>query len=120
MRSSSLKLAVEHGVKSPRAYRDSLIHDWFLPEDSREYLENYFQALEYSDELKDHIKNGVFLVGTKEYQITWVHKPETIYSGHIAIMSFRYCRLLKCGYVLIKLFSGEENITDFNFVEYPK
>lgn len=119
MRSSSLKFMKEAGIKNARAYRDSIIHDWFLSEDIKEKLEVFFQAKEYSNELNHHIKDGAFIIGTKEYQITWIHKPDTIYKSEFAILSFRYCKYLNCGYVLIKELTGNE-AHRFNFVEYPE
>lgn len=120
MRSSSLKIATEHGVSSPRAYRDALIHDWFLSNEDKCTLETFFLAKEYSQELKDHIKNGAFWIDNKEYHITWIHKPETVFKAEFALLSFRYCKLLNCGYVLIKELSPEDNPNSFNFVEYQE
>ena len=119
MRSSSLKLAIEHGIASPKIYRDSLIHDWFLDDISRNTLEVFFQAKEYSSELQDHIRNGAFLVNEKEYHITWIHRPETIFKAEFALMSFRYCRHLNCGYVLIKELDTKD-AHNFDFVEYKE
>lgn len=119
MRSSSLKLALEHGIAQPKLYRDNLIHEWFLDDLDRDRLDSFFQAKEYSAELKDHIKNGCFYIGNKEYQITWIHRPETIYKAEFALLSFRYCKYLQCGYVLIKVLTGD-CAADFNFVTYPE
>lgn len=119
MRSSSLKLALKHGIKSPKLYRDNLIHNWFLTDEDRQHLEVFFQAKEYSEELENHIRNGAYYIGEKEYQITWVNKPETIFHAEYALLSFRYCSLLRCGYVLIRELKGEDT-SGFDFVEYPK
>lgn len=102
MRASSLKLATEHGIISPQKYRDSLIHDWYVPDEFKKHLKIHFLAKELAANLRNNMKNGELVVGNHTYNVVWVNKPETIYKDKYVLLSFRYCRHLDCGYVLIK------------------
>lgn len=119
MRSSSLKELLSAGIESPREYRDMLIHEWHLTEEARDIVQVYFFAKESSAELKARINNGVFKLDNKDYHITWIHRPETVFKGPFALLSFRYCSYLHCGYVLIKALDAE-SAPDFHYVEYQK
>lgn len=102
LRSSSLKMVLEQGILSPHKYRDNLIHQWYLDEQYNKYLHTYFLARELSVELKRNIHDGTLKVGKYTYNGIWINKPETIYKSDQALLSFRYCKYLECGYVLIK------------------
>ena len=92
MRSSSLELVKEAGIESPQAYRDSLIHDWYVPPPFFEHLQIYYLDTLPTEELFAKIKDGVIVNGSKlEYHIVWVHKPTTVKKAKKAICSFRYC-----------------------------
>lgn len=119
MRSSSLKELIAAGIESPREYRDLLIHDWHLPEEARELVQVYFFAKEDIEMLKKKINNGTFQLDNKSYHITWIHRPETVFKAAFALLSFRYCSYLDCGYVLIKVLD-EQNAPNFPYVEYQK
>lgn len=117
MRSSSLQELIAAGVGSPRTYRDLLIHEWHLAEWERNIVQAYFLAKEDTEVLKQKIHNGVFKLDNKDYHITWIHRPETVYKAPFALLSFRYCSYLRCGYVLIKALDAD-SAPDFLYVEY--
>jgi len=131
LRSSSLKMVIEHGIKSPKKYRDSLIHDWHIPEEYKSHLLNHFIAKDLVVTLRNKIVDGELTVGNHIYEVIWVHRPESIYKSDdkYALLSFRYCKYLECGYVLIKRFNSiEANINNYNvqsqytvpFVDYHR
>ena len=102
MRSSSLKQLLDSGIKSPRDFRDKLIHDWFLTFEETKYLDEYVLTALPVSEFFELIREGEISWGKFTYQIIWVHKPATVRQSGKAIVSFRYCRMLGCGYALVK------------------
>jgi len=120
MKSSSLKLMTEVGISNPREYRDMLIHDWFVPPEIKERLDLFFIAMSDSDELMYAINDGEVKVNGKNYSVIWIQSPETVYKNDKALMSFRYCRYLQRGYVLVKKLEGGNKEHHFNPVEFDK
>lgn len=109
MKSSSLRtfiLAKHPGITSPREYRDMLIHEWILPEWIQvEHLEQYFVKKIDAPCLFDIIINGEIIVGGNSYSVIWLNGPARIRADGMALMSFRFCKHLKTGYVLIKRYT---------------
>lgn len=105
MKSSSLALAQKWGIKSPREYRDKLIHEFYIegtlyPEEARA-TDCWFVQIT-SQKLKERIVNGEFLFQGDQYSVVWVNSPTTVYKGTKALLSFRWSKVLNRGYVLIK------------------
>lgn len=110
MKSSSLAWVRHAGVPSPRAYRDSLIHDWYLTAEQRKHLTTFFQAKASFQLIEALTSEGELILHGKKYSITWLHSLASIKRSQtqIAFLSFRFCPLLERGYVLIKRFEGED------------
>lgn len=109
MRSSSLFLAVKHHIPSPREYRDTLIHEWYIPQKYKDYLQAFFQRKCSASDLLAIVRDGEITIDGQHYAITWVNSPTKIKENGMAILSFRRCRFLGAGYVLAKcLFDGEK------------
>lgn len=112
MRSSSLKMVMQHGIKSPQKYRDALIHEWYVPEEYKQHLQQHFLVREAGGVLSNRIKEGTITVGSYIYEVVWIHKPQTVYKERYALLSFRYCKYLNCGYALIKKYEQETGMPD--------
>lgn len=122
MRSSSLKALLNVGVRSPREFRDKLIHEWFLTLEETKYLDEHLLAAIPVEEFFPLIKNGEILYGKFIYQIVWVHKSGTVKQSGKAIVSFRFCRMLGCGYALVKKnnVAKDDIETVFKIVKPPR
>lgn len=106
MKSSSLNLITKHGIKNPAEYRDTLVHSWYLSDETSSKLEVFFQRKLETDMLFRMIRDGEITVGRKEYSVIWIDSPLKIRKVRDALISFRYCPLLKCGYALVKELKG--------------
>lgn len=104
MKSSSLKL-VGQGIDNPSHYRDSLIHDWRLQRDYANHLEVYMLKETNVDDFILHSKDGELFVQEKKYSIIYIHSPAKIKKADSkrVLCSFRFCRDLDRGYVLVKI-----------------
>lgn len=102
MRSSSLKLLLDSRIEHPREYRDRLIHEWYLKKEDTEFLEVFIMQYYSIEVFLAKVIDDEIRLGTKKYQIIWVHRPQTVKKSGTAVISFRYCNLLDCGYALIK------------------
>jgi len=121
MRSSSLKSLAEQGIRSPREYRDSLIHDWYLKEETINYLEEYLLRSVSAENLFEMVIDGEIQLGKHKYQLIWIHKPASVRQTGKAIVSFRYCKFLNCGYALVRKQDGYSlPFTDSVIIESPK
>lgn len=108
MKSSSLHLAIKHGIDSPQAYRDSIIHDWYLKPELAKKLEVFLLRRLESWMLFKMLKDGEVTVGKKQFSIVWIDPPAKLREQNKDVLiSLRYCPLLKCGYALIKDLKGE-------------
>src|SRR5260221_6445973 len=107
MRSSSLKLLNNSGIDHPREFRDKLIHEWYLQWEEIKYLDEHLLTAIPIEEFFSKIKEGEIQWGRFTYQIIWIQKPESIKKSGLAIVSFRFCKFLNCGYALVK----KNNIT---------
>lgn len=102
MRSSSLKLLLNAGIESPRDFRDKLIHEWFLLPEESKHLDEYFLTAIPAKDFFELINEGELEWKNFLYQVIWIHKPVTVKHSGKAIVSFRYCKMLGCGYALVK------------------
>ena len=109
-----MKLMNEQGIPSPREYRDKLIHDWWLEPQIHTKLERYFLLRAKPAIIFEAIENGELTVHKRNYSVVWINRPSYIRNldnlpnatGWV-LMSFRYCKYLRCGYVLIKVELGK-------------
>lgn len=115
MKSSSLKL-VAAGIKDPSHYRDNVIHTWHLQEDYQKNLEVFMLKQTTRTQLFDHTKDGELYVHEKKYSITWINSPNAInkHEHDRLLLSFRYCKNLDRGYVLVKIL----HMGQFDELEY--
>ena len=111
MRSSSIKPLLDIGMTHPQKYRDALIHDWYLQPYYQNFLAEYFQRKIDAVDLDKRInKDATIYVGSKFYQVVWVNGPAAVKKNGRALLSFRYCKYLDIGYVLIKKLENGEDI----------
>lgn len=102
MKSSSLKM-LKGEIPSPREYRDTLVHEWYLPDwITAEHLSAFFVRTLPASTLNNIIKDGEIIVAERSYSVIWLNGPAKIRRNGMCIMSFRYCKHLRSGYVLIK------------------
>lgn len=101
MRSSSLKL-LQSEVDNPREFRDKIIHDWFLTSEEVRHLHKHLLSAIPVEEFFDKIEHGQIQHGDYAYQVVWIHKAASVKKSGKAIVSFRYCKFLNCGYALVK------------------
>jgi len=103
MRSSSLKLLLKAGVENPREYRDKVIHEWFLTSEEIKYLTYYsLRSIPIEKFFNSIDEDGELWHNEYNYQLVWIHKPESVRQSGLAIVSFRFCDMLNCGYALVK------------------
>lgn len=108
MKSSSIKLVQEAGIPEPNKYRDALIHNWYLDDDYRKALEQYFLRETTPEELFFHIdRDGELLIQGRSYSITWINGAKAIRESLQCLVSIRYCKYLNRGYALIKTKDGD-------------
>lgn len=112
MKSSSIKMVMEHGIKEPRVYRDQLIHDFFIPKEIAERLSKFYLSREAFDSVYDDIHDGELEEQGKIYHVVWIHHPESCRKHGKVEISFRYCQLLDCGYALIRKDEGQTKAKD--------
>lgn len=120
MKSSSLKMIASHGISTPRHYRDSIIHDWYLPLAYQDYLAVHQLRAINHETLFKAVKEGMLVYGSRNYNIMWLNGPSKIRTNPRVLISFRYCPIMDQGYCLIKtLYEQNSNIiTDYNTNEF--
>ena len=114
MKSSSIQM-VKSGIESPKEYRDSIIHDWYLPNKYKQHLSMYILAEAKVIEFFKHSNDGELLIKGKKYSITFIHSPEKLRKNTYCLISLRYSDLLERGYALVKVLEGNGQ---FNPLEY--
>jgi hypothetical protein len=103
MKSSSLKIAKEYGIKSPREYRDKLIHEWHIDSDHFNNVYTHCFLKEFvTSNVFDSIKDGEMVYDGCSYSVIWITGPKSIKNYPRCLLSFRWSVPLNCGYVLIK------------------
>lgn len=110
MNSSSLKICIEAGIPSPREYRDALIHEWYLSPIHAEKLVTYILLSIKTKELDKRIEDGEFYIEDKKYSVVWIDRPTEVYNNDWALLSFRFCKYLQIGYVLVKVLKGNPEL----------
>lgn len=110
MKSSSIKLAKTLGIESPKEYRDTLIHEWFIAKEFADRLEVYILRRLESAILFELIKDGEIILGKHTYSVIWLTRPSTARKAEFVLLSLRFCPILKCGYALVKTVVGESTI----------
>ena len=115
MKSSSLRL-IDSGIKDPRAYRDSLVNDWSLPDEYTSKLGIYIQKETTPEAFFFHLKDGELKVKNKLFSVTWVNSPGTVREAKYVVVSLRYCNMLDRGYALVKTIKGDT--AQFDRLEY--
>lgn len=114
MKSSSLKM-IDSGIKDPRAYRDALVHDFYVPEEYQKHLKMYLLAETHVGQMFLNIKDGELTVKNRQYSITWLDSPAIVRENSYALVSLRWCDYLHRGYALVKVLRGEGK---FQTLEY--
>lgn len=124
MKSSSL-VHLENNVLfqslevSAREFRDSLIHNFYIPRKYTELLNVFLLRRGIPEDVISRINNyGELSLGEQDYSVVWMQSPNKIFKSEFAVCSFRYCNLLRCGYVLIREWKDEDeekNIEDISW-----
>lgn len=117
MKSSSIKMAKEHGIKSPREYRDILIHEWFIPKHLLSLDLSLNNRIINSKLLKEYINDGELRFQKKSYSVVWLSGPREVNNNTNAILSFRWSELLDIGYVLVKVYREDNMVNAIPYME---
>lgn len=115
MKSSSIAMYMG-GIKSPKDYRDSIIHDWYLPNNYKRSLSMFMLVETTAEAFFAHSKDGELTINGKQYSITFINSPEALKKNTLVLLSIRYSDYLHRGYVLAKCLINPEK--SFNKLEY--
>lgn len=105
MKSSSLKIIRDmYPDISARAYRDTLIHEWHIPEEYKPIIWLLETVKIHTHTLRVFNNDGIIKYKQRKFNITWISGPRTVDKNTYALVSFRWCDKLQAGYVLIKAY----------------